>query len=244
MGTGEKTENRPGRESQNRFTNASKLLFDRKGSTFVAIGALLGIKSVRGDAEHVVALDADAVDHGADDSLWPGRFDRTRWMRIGDFFDVRLSCHGAILSYGNFVSHTMFQEADDAGGRPLFRVEDRRSRASTALSMKVRSFSEVSERRSTASLRCASLLCKCRGNVGQEKMSNTNKESLLTGSGQATHIEKAALLLLKSGMMYFGAHQAGPSKPRTNERNAAPDRCAFALDGVQSTGARGKGIDG
>ncbi len=75
-------------------------------------------------------------------------------------------------------------------------------------------------------------------------MSNTNKESLLTGSGQATHIEKAALLLLKSGMMYFGAHQAGPSKPRTNERNAAPDRCAFALDGVQSTGARGKGIDG
>jgi len=69
MGTGEKTENRPGRESQNRFTNASKLLFDRNGSTFVAIGALLGIKSVRGDSEHIVALDADAVDHGADDGL-------------------------------------------------------------------------------------------------------------------------------------------------------------------------------
>lgn len=143
----------------------------------------------------------------------------------------------------------MFQEADDAGGRPLFRVEDRRSRASTALSMKVRSFSEVSERRSTASLRCLAgiFLYKCGGNVGREKKgSNTTTASLLTGSGQATHIEKAALLLLKSGMMYFGAHQAVPSKPRTNERNAAPDGGAFALDGVQSTGARrsGKGIDG
>ena len=64
----------------------------------MAIGALLGIKSVRGDAEHIVALDADTVDHGADDGLWPGRFDRTRWMGIGDFFGVRLSCHGAILA--------------------------------------------------------------------------------------------------------------------------------------------------
>ena len=170
-------------------------------------------------------------------------------MGIGGFFDVRLSCHGAILAQGNFVSHTMFQEADDAGGRPLFRVEDRRSRASAALSMKVRGFSEVSERRSTASLRCLAgiFLYKCGGNVGREKKgSNTTTASLLTGSGQATHIEKAALLLLKSGMMYFGAHQAVPSKPRTNERNAAPDGGAFALDGVQSTGARrsGKGIDG
>ena len=42
---------------------------ERWGSTFVAIGALLGIKSVRGDAEHIVALNADTVDHGADDGL-------------------------------------------------------------------------------------------------------------------------------------------------------------------------------
>ena len=49
----------------------------------------------------------------------------------------------------------------------------------------------------------------------RKKGSNTTTASLLTGSGQATHIEKAALLLLKSGMMYFGAYQAGPSKPRT-----------------------------
>ena len=76
----------------------------------MAIGALLGIKSVRGDAEHIVALDADTVDHGADDGLWPGRFDRTRWMGIGDFFGVRLSCHSVILAYGNFVSHTMFEK--------------------------------------------------------------------------------------------------------------------------------------
>ncbi len=71
---------------------------ERRGSAFVAIGALLGIKSVRGDAKHIVALDADTVDHGADDGLWPGQFDRTRWMGIGDFFGVRLSCHGAILA--------------------------------------------------------------------------------------------------------------------------------------------------
>ena len=131
----------------------------------------------------------------------------------------------------------------------MFRVEDRRSRAGTVLSMKLRSFLEASERRSTASVRCLAriFLYKCGENVGREKRGQIRpKASLLTGSGQATHIEKAALLLLKSGMMYFGAHQAVPSKPRTNERNAALDGGAFALDGVQSTGARrsGKGIDG
>jgi len=83
---------------------------ERWGSTFVAIGALLGIKSVRGDAEHIVALDADTVDHGADDGLWPGRFEQTHWMGIRDFFGVRLSCHGAILPYGNFISHMMFEK--------------------------------------------------------------------------------------------------------------------------------------
>jgi hypothetical protein len=34
---------------------------------FVTIGALLGIKPIGRDAEHVVALDAHAVDDGTDD---------------------------------------------------------------------------------------------------------------------------------------------------------------------------------
>jgi hypothetical protein len=36
-------------------------------SAFVTDGALFGIKSIRSDAEHVVALDADTMDDGADD---------------------------------------------------------------------------------------------------------------------------------------------------------------------------------
>jgi len=35
--------------------------------TFVTDGALLGIKPVRSDAEHVIALDADAMDDGTYD---------------------------------------------------------------------------------------------------------------------------------------------------------------------------------
>jgi len=38
-----------------------------RASSFVAVGALLGIKPIRRDAEHVIALDADAVDDRADD---------------------------------------------------------------------------------------------------------------------------------------------------------------------------------
>jgi hypothetical protein len=39
----------------------------RKASAFVTVWALLGIKSIRRDAEHIVALDADPVDDRADD---------------------------------------------------------------------------------------------------------------------------------------------------------------------------------
>jgi len=41
---------------------------------FVAVGALLGIKPIWRDAEHIVALDADAMDDRADDCAgleWP-----------------------------------------------------------------------------------------------------------------------------------------------------------------------------
>ena len=37
------------------------------GSAFVAVGALLGIKPVGSDAEHIVALDTDAVEDSTND---------------------------------------------------------------------------------------------------------------------------------------------------------------------------------
>jgi hypothetical protein len=43
-----------------------------RGSALVTNGALLGIKSVGSDAEHVIALDADAVDDGTDDGTGLG----------------------------------------------------------------------------------------------------------------------------------------------------------------------------
>jgi hypothetical protein len=45
---------------------------DGEGSAFVAVRALLGIKPIRRDAEHIVALDADAVDDGTNDSAGLG----------------------------------------------------------------------------------------------------------------------------------------------------------------------------
>jgi hypothetical protein len=39
---------------------------------FVTDGALLGIKPIGSDAEHIIALDADAVDHGTDDGAGLG----------------------------------------------------------------------------------------------------------------------------------------------------------------------------
>jgi len=61
--------NRPRERALEGFRVEANISGKRWGSTFVAIGALLGIKSVRGDAEHIVALNADTVDHGADDGL-------------------------------------------------------------------------------------------------------------------------------------------------------------------------------
>ena len=39
---------------------------------FVTDGALLGIKPIGSDAEHIIALDADAVDHGTYDGAGLG----------------------------------------------------------------------------------------------------------------------------------------------------------------------------
>ena len=53
---------------------ASKALIGYGSSAFVTDWALLGIKPIRRDAEHIVALDADAVDDRAYDGA------RLHWL--------------------------------------------------------------------------------------------------------------------------------------------------------------------
>jgi hypothetical protein len=54
--------------------------------TFVTVWALLGIKSIRRDAEHIVALDADPVDDRANDGAGLEWLAGLRGMRSGGFF--------------------------------------------------------------------------------------------------------------------------------------------------------------
>ena len=65
---------------------------------FVTNGALLGIKPIRRDAEHVVALDADAVDDRTDDGAGLGRFVRATRRRSASFLRDALSGHWRILA--------------------------------------------------------------------------------------------------------------------------------------------------
>ena len=71
---------------------------DRRISAFVTDGALLGIKPVGSDAEHVIALDADAVDDRAYDGAGLGRFVQTTRRRSGGFFGGALGGHERILA--------------------------------------------------------------------------------------------------------------------------------------------------
>ena len=58
----------------------------RRLLAFVAVGALLGIKPIWRDAEHIVALDADAMDNGADDGAGLERLVGVRRMGSDGFF--------------------------------------------------------------------------------------------------------------------------------------------------------------
>ena len=69
--------------------------------TFVTDGALLGIKPVRRDAEHVIALDADAMDDGTYDGAGLDGFAQaTRRRSGGAFLGAGLSGHKWILARG------------------------------------------------------------------------------------------------------------------------------------------------
>ena len=67
-------------------------------SAFVAVGALFGIKPIRCHREHVIALDADAVEDRADDGAGLERLDGCRGMRLGGLFWGGFSRHERILA--------------------------------------------------------------------------------------------------------------------------------------------------
>jgi len=71
---------------------------DCGGSAFVTDGALLGIKPVRRDAEHIVALDAHAVDDGTYDGAGLGWFLRATSRRSDGFLRDALGRHERILA--------------------------------------------------------------------------------------------------------------------------------------------------
>ena len=67
-------------------------------------GALLGIKSVRSDAEHIVALDANAVDDRTDDGAGLWRFRQAARGRSGRLFRNALGGHEGILARCSMAS--------------------------------------------------------------------------------------------------------------------------------------------
>ena len=67
-------------------------------------GALLGIKPVRSDAEHVIALDADTVDDRAYDGARLDGLGQAARRRSSGFFRVALCGHGRILAWPGLPS--------------------------------------------------------------------------------------------------------------------------------------------
>jgi hypothetical protein len=64
----------------------------------VTDGALLGIKPIRRDAEHIVALDADAMDDRTYDGARLGWFAKATRRRSEGFLRDALSRHDLILA--------------------------------------------------------------------------------------------------------------------------------------------------
>ena len=61
-------------------------------------GALLGIKPIRRDAEHIVALDADTMDDSTDDGAGLDWFIQATRRRGDGFFRDAISRHEPILA--------------------------------------------------------------------------------------------------------------------------------------------------
>ncbi len=90
-----------------------------EGSALVAVRALLGIKPIGCDAEHIVALDADAVDDGTNDGAGLGRFAEASRRRRGGFLRDVFSRHGRILTRRGAGSKASLRHPREEAAHPL-----------------------------------------------------------------------------------------------------------------------------
>jgi hypothetical protein len=103
----------------------SKPRHRRKGSSFAASAfvtdrALLGIKSVGSNAEHVVALDADSVDDGTYDGAGLGGFGQATRGRIDGFLNGAFTGHGRILAWRGLFSIEAWGHHGSTNGASLY----------------------------------------------------------------------------------------------------------------------------
>ncbi len=93
---------------------------------FVTSGALLCIKPVGSDAEHIIALNADAVDDRTYDRAGLGRFGQATRRSSGGFLRDALSGHERILARRPLASIGSRRHPWDAKDASV-RVTDARS---------------------------------------------------------------------------------------------------------------------
>ena len=89
------------------------------GSALVAVRALFGIKPIRRDAEHIVALDAHAMDDGTNDGAGLGRFAEAARRRSSGFLGNAFSGHERILARGDAASNESLRHPREVAAHPL-----------------------------------------------------------------------------------------------------------------------------
>ena len=87
----------------------------------MTVGALLGIKFVGGNGEHIGALDANAVEHGADDGAGLSWFRGGARGRSGGCFVTAFSGHGRILACRGVASKACLRHPEEAAVHPSMR---------------------------------------------------------------------------------------------------------------------------
>ena len=80
--------------------------------------ALLGIKPIRRDAEHIVALNADAVDDRTDDGAGLDGFVQSTRGSSDRFLSGALNGHGRILARRGVAALASLRHPGDAGAHP------------------------------------------------------------------------------------------------------------------------------
>ena len=97
-----------------------------EGSALVAVRALFGIKPIRRDAEHIVALDADAMDDGTNDRAGMEGLVQTARRRSASFLWNAFSRHERILARGDAASNESLRHPREVAAH-LLNVGNTRS---------------------------------------------------------------------------------------------------------------------